>query len=258
MTAIGLVVHQARYDLTAFRRDPASVFFTAVLPVIFLSVLVAVFGGERLEGSGVRLSTYYVPGILALAVVSGTFVNLAMSITTLREDGVLKRLRGTPLPPWAFLAGRVASSLVLTSVVTVVLLAVGRVGYGVSLPGRTLPGFLLALLVGAASFSCLGVALTGVIPSTSAASAITTAVVLPLYFISGTFFPSESIPALLRGIADVFPIKHLAEALFASFDPATAGSGVATGDLAVVAAWGVAGLLFAVRFFAWTPRQQAG
>lgn len=249
-----MVVHQARYDLTAFRRDPASVFFTAVLPVIFLSVLVAVFGGERLEGRGVRLSTYYVPGILALAVVSGTFVNLAMAITTLREDGVLKRLRGTPLPPWVLIAGRVVSALALTAVVTVVLLLVGRLGYGVSLPGRTLPGFVLALLVGTAAFSCLGIALTGVIPSTSAASAITNAIVLPLYFVSGTFFPSESIPPFLTAVADVFPIKHLAAALFTSFDPATTGTGVATGDLAVVAVWGLVGAVVATRTFRWAPR----
>lgn len=253
MSAARLVVHQARYDLKTFWRNPAAVFFTAGMPVIFLTVLVSVFGDERLD-SGVRMSTYYVPGILALAVVSGTFVNLAMSLTTLREDGVLKRLRGTPLPPGVFIAGHVVSSLVLTATITVALLAVGRVAFGVSLPGRTLPGFLTALVLGAASFACLGIAVTALIPSSNAASPITNAIVIPLYFISGVFFASESIPPLMSRIADVFPVKHLAEALFTAFDPATHGLGLALGDLAVVAAWGAAGAVVAARTFRWTPR----
>ena len=254
MSAGRLVVHQARFDLKTFWRDPASVFFTAVLPVIFLTVLVSVFGSDVIEGRGVRMSTYYVPGILALAVVSGTFVNLAMALTTLREDGVLKRLRGTPMPPWAFIAGRVAAALALTATVTVALLAVGRIAFGVSLPVRTLPGFIAALVIGAASFACLGIAATGFIPTSSAASAITNAIVLPLYFISGVFFASDDIPPFLGRVADVFPVKHLAEALFTAFDPATTGAGLATGDLAVVALWGIAGAVVAVRTFRWTPR----
>lgn len=258
MTGVRLVAHQVRYDLTTFRRDSASVFFTAVLPVIFLVVFSTIFGNDTIEGRDVRLATYYVPGILALAVVSATFVNLAIWLTTLREDGVLKRLRGTPLPAWVFVAGRVATSFVLALILVVVLCVIGALAYDVDLPGRTLPGFLLTLFVGTAAFCCLGIAITSVIPTKSAASAITNAIVLPLYFISGTFFPVEDAPAWMRTVAAQFPIRHFNEALFTAFDPATSGTGLSRNNLVNMTIWGIAGAVFAVRNFRWTPRHEWG
>jgi len=165
VSGVRLVLHQLRYDLKAFVRNPAAMFFTAVLPVIFLVVFVAIFGNQTDELRGIKLSTYYVPGILALAVISATFVNLAISMTTLREDGVLKRMRGTPLPSWVVLAARVVQSFVLSTVLVILLATIGRLVYGVSLPTRTLPAFIVTLFVGAAAFSCLGLAMLGFIPS---------------------------------------------------------------------------------------------
>lgn len=254
MSDARLVAHQARYDIRTFVRDPTATFFTLALPVVFLVLFVTIFGSQRLE-SGVETSTYYVPGIVALAVVSATFVNLSISLTQQRESGILKRVRGTPLPPWVFLAGRLVTAVVLGLLMAVLLVALGRLLYGVAVPGATAVGFVVALVVGATAFCALGVAVTAVIPTEAAAPAVANAVTLPLYFVSGIFIPAESIPGWLLTVADVFPVKPFADALFTAFDPRTSGVGLSGPDLAVVAAWGVAGALVAARTFGWTPRR---
>jgi ABC-2 type transport system permease protein len=138
----------------------------------------------------------------------------------------------------------------------VVLVAViGKLVYDVSLPDQTIPAMLVTLAVGAFTFCCLGFALTAAIPSEDAAPAVSNAVVLPLYFISGIFIPDSEIPSGVLHFADLFPIRHFFEAFFAAWDPNTAGAGFEWGDLAVVAAWGFAGLAIALRFFRWEPRR---
>jgi ABC-2 type transport system permease protein len=251
-----LVWHQYRYDRRTFWRDPASVFFTVALPLIFLLLFVSVFGNQTttVQGRQLKVSTYYVPGIITLSVISATFFNLAISVTISREQGLLKRLRSTPLPPSAFFGGRILNATVVTLLMVVVVVGIGRLLYGVAVPTATLPGALLALVVGAGAFCALGLALTAVIPSEGAAPAITNAIILPLYFISGVFLPDEVLPVAVRQVADIFPVKHLFQSLLTAFDPNVRGPGVAAGDIAIVAAWGVAGLLVAARTFRWTPR----
>jgi ABC-2 type transport system permease protein len=253
MTA--LVWHQFRYDQKAFWRDPASVFFTVMLPVIFLFIFATIFGNDTIdELGGVKVTTYYVPAIISLAVISATFVSPAMSLVEDRENGVLKRVRGTPLPSAVFIAGRVGNAIVVSLVMVVVVTILGRLVYGVEVPTETIPGVVVTLVVGAASFACLGFAMTAIIPSQDAAPAITNAIALPLYFISGIFIPENEIPDGVLSVADVFPVRHFFEAFFAAFDPATTGVGIEWGELAIVAAWGLAGLLLAIRFFRWAPR----
>jgi len=250
---------QLRCDLKVFVRNPAAIFFTAILPVIFLCLFVAIFGNERDESLGnIRVATLQVPAFIALAVVSASFVGLAIGLVSVREAGVLKRIRGTPAPPWIVFAGRVGTSIVMATVVSVVLLAIGAVAFGVTVPTSTLPGLLTALAVGAFAFSALGIAYTRAIRSEDAAPAMTNAVVLPLYFISGVFIPASQLPKGLRDVADVLPVKPFVDALTVAFDPRTTGAGIAGADLAVLAAWGVVGLIVAIRSFAWTPLQQGG
>jgi ABC-2 type transport system permease protein len=255
MSGPRLVWHQFRYDQKVFWRNPAAVFFTVMLPVIFLLIFATIFGNETIEQrGGVKTTTYYVPAIITLAVVSATTVNLAIQLTRSREDGVLKRVRGTPLPASVFFAGRVGNAMVVSILMLALLTLLGRVVYGVEVPLETLPAVLLALAVGAGAFCCLGIALTAIIPSEDAAPAITNATVLPLYFLSGVFIPDSEIPSGVLSFADAFPIRHFFEAFFSAFDPATTGSGIEPGHLAVVAAWGLAGLIAALLWFRWTPR----
>jgi ABC-2 type transport system permease protein len=255
MTAVQLAAHQFRYDQKTFWRNPASVFFTVALPLIFLLIFATIFGNDELEELGnLKTTTYYIPAILTLAIVSATLQSLAFQLITDRESGILKRGRGTPMPSWVFFAGRVGNSLVISVLMLIVVPAVGRVLYGVSIPWDHLPAVVVTLAIGAASFCCLGIAMTAVIPSENAAPAITNATVLPLYFLSGIFIPETEIPDGVLHVADAFPIRHFFEAFFAAWDPQTVGSGFEWGHLAIVAGWGVLGLVLAIRFFRWTPR----
>jgi ABC-2 type transport system permease protein len=253
MSAAALAAHQFRYDQKSFWRNPGAVFFTVALPVIFLFLLEEIFGSDTLEQINLDTSIYYVPAILTLGVVSATLQSIAIRLTVDRESGILKRGRGTPLPSWVFFAGRVGNSLVISALMLVIVPGIGRLVYGVSIPWEHLPAILVTLAVGAASFCCLGIALTAVIPNEDAAPAISNVAVLPLYFLSGVFIPETEIPDGILKIADFFPIRQFFEAFFAAWNPATDGAGFEWGHLAIVAAWGVAGLLLAIRFFRWTP-----
>ena len=255
-----MLVAQLRADLKVFVRNPAALFFTAILPVVFLCLFVSIFGNESAgeEYGDLRISTLQVPAFIALAVVSASFVGLAIGLVSVREAGVLKRVRGTPAPPWIVFAGRIGTAIVSATIVTTLLIAIGAIAFGVRVPTATLPGLVAALAVGAFTFCALGIAYTRVISSEDAAPAMTNAVVLPLYFISGVFVPVSQLPAGLRHVADVLPVKPFVDALTIAFDPRTSGAGFAAGDLAILAAWGLAGLLVAVRTFGWTPRHQAG
>jgi ABC-2 type transport system permease protein len=248
-----LVLHQFRFDQKTFWRDPASVFFTVMLPVIFLLIFATIFGNETVEGLGVKTTTYYVPAIVTLAVVSATLVSLAINLVEARENGILKRGRGTPLPPWVFIAGRVGNSLVISLLMLVLVTAIGNAVYGVDVPWERLPAVLVTIAAGAAAFSCLGVALSAAIPSQAAAPAITNASVLPLYFLSGVFIPESEIPDGILTFASVFPVRPFFEAFYSAFT-STSGAGFEWGSLAVVAAWGAAGLIVALKAFRWTPR----
>ena len=254
MNGLALVAHQFRYDQKAFWRNPASVFFTVMFPVIVFLILAVVFNGETVNvRGGVEATTYYVPAIMSLSIISATMQTLAMTLVIAREDGRLKRGRGTPMPPWVFIAGRVGNSIVVALMMLVLLAAIGGVLYGVSVPWERLPQILLTLVVGAASFCCLGIALTAAIPSQDAAAAIVNALLLPLYFLSGVFIPEDQLPGGVISFADIFPVRHFFDAFFDAYVPA-GGPAVSWDNLAVVAAWGIAGLLLAIRFFRWTPK----
>ncbi len=255
MTGLALVLHQFRYDQKAFRRNPASLFFTVAFPVILLLIFATVFGGQTVNvRGGIKTTAYYVPAIITLSVVSATMQSLAMSLVIAREDGRLKRGRGTPMPPWVFIAGRIGNSIVVALMMLALIAAIGRLLYGVAIPWGQLPAILVTLVVGAAAFCCLGIALTAAIPSQDAAAPIVNALLLPLYFLSGVFIPDDQLPNGVIHFADAFPIRHFFEAFFNAYIPSGGGSGVEWGSLAIVAAWGVVGLLLAVRFFRWTPR----
>jgi ABC-2 type transport system permease protein len=254
MSGPGLVLHQFRYEQKVFWRSPAAVFFTVMFPVIFLLIFASLFGDTRIEELGIETATYYVPGIITLAVVSATLVNVAMRIVEMRESGRLKRMRGTPLPTWAYIGGRIGNAFVVSLLMVVIVTVLGDVLYGVPIPTETVPALLVTLIVGTFAFCSLGLALSIVIPSEQAAAPITNFTVLPLYFLSGVFVPETEIPDGVLTFASVFPIRPFFEAFLTAYDPLTVGAGFDWGHLAVVAAWGVAAALVTARWFRWAPR----
>ena len=198
-------------------------------------------------------STFYVPSIVALSVIGACYTNVAMGISFSRDAGVLKRIRGTPLPAWSLLFGKVFHSVLVAMLLVAIVTAAGVLFYDVDPPTNTMPAFLLALIVGAAAFCTLGLAVTAVIPNADAAPAIVQASILPLLFISDVFIPLRDAPVWLTTFADVFPIRHFSLALHTSFNPFETGAGFEFVHLLVMAGWLLAGLVVAIRFFKWEP-----
>jgi ABC-2 type transport system permease protein len=258
--SLALVLHQARFDLRGFLRNRLARFFTLALPVLFLVIFVSVFGNDSIDtGSGhVKASTYYVPGISAMAVIAASFVNLVISVVVLREEGILKRRRATPMPAWALISGRTLTAIGVSLTSMVVLLLVGRFAYGVRLPTRTIPGVAITAVVGSISFCVLAYALSTAITNEDAAQPMVQAIVLPLYFISGVFIPAVQLPSWLQHVAQVFPVYHLANGLHHAYDPAATGIGLVWSDLAVLGIWAMIGVVVALRRFSWLPKAAAG
>ena len=246
------LLHQLKYDLLIFRRNPAATFFTVVLPLIFLVLFTQIFGNEELD-SGRKASTFYVPGIMALSIISATMVNVAITMTARRERGILKRFRGTPLNPTNFVASQALAGMIISFVMAVIVIGVGRILFGVSVVAVGVVPMLISILLGAAAFSSLGLALTAIIPSEDAAPAVTNAIALPLYFISDIFIVSESGLGWITDVANFFPVIHLGKALSESFNPFVTETPWPWKHWLVIAGWGLFGLLVTRFKFRWTP-----
>ena len=255
MSALLLTARQIRYESRAFWRNPAAAFFTFAFPLIFMVIFNVLFGGEQRPGETYRAADFFTPAIIALSVITACYTNLAMSVTTARDLGILKRIRGTPLPTSIYLAGRIGNALIVTTLLVVIVSAFGYVAYGVQLPVARLAEVLLVLIVGAATFSVLGLAVSGLIPNADAAPAVVNASILPLLFISNVFVEvGPNFPSWLDTISKLFPIRHFADALIAAWDPRPGAAGLHAGPLLVIMVWFVAGVLVAARTFSWEPR----
>ena len=255
MNTLRLTGIQFRYVNKAFWRNPASAFFTFAFPLMFLVIFTALLGHStvNLGDRTINTSTYYVASMACFSVITACFNNIASAVSFQREDGILKRAHGTPLPSAAFLGARIAHAVGVAVLLVVITAAFGRAVYQADVPtGLTLLRFLVTLLVGAAAFCALGLAATAVIPNADAAAPVVNAIILPLEFLSGIFIPfGNNTPAWILWIAKVFPVRHFVLAMQAGF----IGTAFSWTDVLVVAAWGVGGMLLAIRFFSWEPRQ---
>jgi ABC-2 type transport system permease protein len=243
-----LAIWQVRYEQRAFWRNRARAFFAFLLPIVFLLIFGSIYHGQRTGADRIPYDAYFVPGILTYGVIATTFINIAISTAILRDNGVLKRMRGTPLPRWAYVAGRVGSATITTLEMTVLTLVIGRLAYGVNVRVSTLPGLLISLALGTACFTTLGIGIVRFISNADAAPAIVNIAILPLTFISGVWFDTNRIAAGLRDVAAVFPIHALADAMQYAFNPYTRGAGIKADDLLTLAIWLAVGVFLMVRF----------
>jgi ABC-2 type transport system permease protein len=254
MNAAAMTLNQFRYVNKAFWRNPASAFFTFAFPLMFLAIFTALLGNGDIVvgGRAISLSTYYVAGMTSFAVITACYNNIAISLTFQRDLGVLKRTNGTPLPTAIYLTARVLHALAVSVLLVAITVAFGNLLYDASIPaGADLARFLAVLAVGAASFCALGFAVTAIIPNADAAAPIVNATILPVLFLSGIFIPiGDNAPSWLAWTARVFPVKHFADGIQAGF----VGTAFHWSDMLIVAGWGLAGLLLAIRFFSWEPR----
>ncbi len=253
MNDAALAAAQARYALKGFLREPRALIFTVVMPLFLLVILNGIFHGNssffRLR---VPFAAYYTPAIISYQIMLAGYSSLLIAVTTERERGMLKRLRGTPMPSWVFLAGEIIRTIVVVAVTVVVLAAVGVLAYHVHIQARTVIGLAVYTVTGTACMCALGLASTRVCATTDAAAAAGPFVSLILGFISGVFIPAPVMPAWLLDAGKLFPLEHLARGLQQAF--AVPGStGITAVNLAALAGWGAAGLTVCLVSFRWEP-----
>ena len=243
----GTAWRQFRLERRMFWRNPTAAFFGFLLPLLLLAMFGAVFSDQQEDLNVI------VPGIAGMAVMSSTFVSLAYTMTFLRERGILKRLRGTPLPSSAYLAGIAANAITNTVLQVGVVLLAGRAFFGIPWPGDWL-ALLVFLAAGVICFASLGVALSHAIPNSESAPAYVNAVFLPMLMLAGVFYDEANAPVVLRDVAQVLPLTHLVDGLSGAIVHGE-GVGAHASALLVLALWTVVGLVLAIRGFSWDARR---
>jgi ABC-2 type transport system permease protein len=250
---VKLFVHEVRTEQLLFWRNREGAFFTFFLPIIFFLIFGSIYGDSRITKEHIRAAPFLEAGMIGYGVASTAFAGLAITMVIRRESGVLKRIRATPLPPATYLLAVLASTFIVFLIEASLIVVIGRLLFDVAVPRR--PGSLLVLLiVGAACFAAMGLCLSGFVRSAEGSSAVVNFVYLPMAIISGTFFTPKEYPAFLRAIADVLPLTYFTKV---TRDVMVRGHHVwhDTGSIAVIAAWGLIGLIAALRGFRWQPRE---
>jgi ABC-2 type transport system permease protein len=258
VTGLRTALHLTRFSVKDIRRNPRVLVFTLAFPVILLVLFDSIFAKEGDTatvpgGHDLSLDAYFVAGILAYTITLSCFSTLSISLVAQRESGQLKRLRGTPMPPWSFIAAQIARSIVLVAVMSFLLLVLGRVAFGVHIRAESVAGLVVYIVVGAATMCALGIAVTAFMPNADAAGTIPPFTAVLLSFISGVFIPVDQLPDWLAAIGRFFPLAHLATGLQTALSPDASGIGVTWRNLFVLAVWGLAGIFVAVRRFTWSP-----
>ena len=247
-------MHQARYELLTAGRNPRARFFTFILPVLLLVIFAGVFHGTTaVDGVQVKLSRYFLAGILTMAIVLACYANLVTAITTLRETGVLKRRRAAPVPAMVLVGAQAVNALITVATMTTILLVVARVLYGIALAPGAIAAIACTAAIGAVAFASIGYAVSGLIGSPEAAQPIVQATTMPLWFLSGVLIPTEQLSGPLRSVGSIFPIEHLGAGLHLASIHATFASAISITNLVVLAAWGAAAAAFAAWRFSWLP-----
>ena len=247
--SLKLLIHQIRYEQLSFWRNPQSVFFTFVLPVTIIVIFGMVFNTGHGESFFYGLSglQYFTPTVAALSVLGACYGQLAITLAIRRQNGILKRLYATPLPAWTYFLGLLAHCVMTSAIEVALIIGTGAL-YGVPLPTHW-AAIVATLVLGAASFCALGVAVASLIRNADAAPAVVQFIQFPLVFISGSYFPIHS--GVLNNIAGLLPMQPFNQALLGPFAQHT---GFKWHQLGVLLAWGVAGASIAVRRFRWDPR----
>jgi ABC-2 type transport system permease protein len=257
---------RTRQELRVFARERDAVFFIFLYPILMLAIFATVFGKQNpFAGTAVHatFAQYFLPGMIATGVMLSSFQSLALFIAVERDEGVLKRLRGTPLPASSYFLGKVGQVLVITLVQTGLLLVVAALMFHVPMPtdaGRWWT-FTWVLVLGTAAGAVCGVAFSSVPRSGKSASAVVTPIVLVLQFISGVFFQFDQLPHWMQDLASLFPLKWMAQGMRSVFLPDAAaplvepsGSWQHGATAAILVGYLVVGLVLGARTFRWLRR----
>lgn len=249
-------------EIKAFFREKASLIFTLAFPVMLLILFGSIFGGDNQVVKGVRFVDYFVPGMIAAGVLASCFQNLAITIPIERDSGLLKRLRGTPMPKSAYFVGKIALVILLSFIQVILMLIVGLIFFGISLPASANQWlvFLGVFLLGIATCTLLGIAFSSVPKNGESGPAIVTPIALLLQFISGVFIAFMALPLWLQQVGAVFPLKWMAQGMRYAFLPdqaklAEAGHQWYLGrGWLILGIWLVVGLVLCVTTFRWRTK----
>jgi ABC-2 type transport system permease protein len=256
---------QTLHQLRLFSRRPAAMFFIIIMPLLMFIVFTVLFGNELIPGTQVTTAQFYAPALAVFGAVQACYTYLAVSTANARDQGVLKRVRGTPLEPITYILARIFAATAIAITAVLVVMIAGILFFGVTVFPEKLPMAGLALLTGCFSFAALGMLVCALSRSSETTQAVVSATLLPLAFISDVFIrPFREIPQWVTTLADIFPLKHFSIAFSHAFRADKAGTGFAwiTGDeiyaalpnLAVMAAWGIAAAAIAAYTFKWDPK----
>ena len=250
----GLLWRQIRSQTTTFWRTPVAAFFTLALPVIFLLLFSLFFGDETVNG--VPFAQFFTPAIAVFAAVSATFTNLAIRTALSRDQGILKRVRGTPLPAWIYMAGRIGSAVWVALISIILMFSLGWALYDFQIVWDNLVVAMFVFIVGMATFSTLGLSVCALVRNSEAVPAVAQAVILPMAFISDIFIQTDGAPAWLTTLGDILPLKAFVVLFSNAFNPFHTGAILGWGEIGTMAAWLAVGLVITTRFFTWDPRGQ--
>jgi len=247
---VRLVRHRLKWEQRLFWRSREAAVFVFLFPILLFTLLTAVYNG-RIDGR--PAASVLLAGMIGYGAANTAFAGLAITLVTRRELGILKRIRGTPLPPAVYLTAVLISITIVFAIQVVSLFVLGRLLKSPPWPSQLL-SLGLALALGAAAFAALGLAITGFIRSQEGSSAVLNVIVLPMAFLSGSFGPTRHYPAVLRAIAAVLPLKYLLDLIKGIY---LHGQQIwdQPGAVAVLAAWGLFGMVVALRTFRWEPRE---
>jgi ABC-2 type transport system permease protein len=249
---------RVRLEVKVFFRDKQSVVFVFSLPAVLLVLLGSIFRGQA-AGHGMSVGTLFAAGLIGSGIASTSFQYLGIGIATERDQGMLKRLYGTPMNRWAYFIGKTGLVLVCTMAETALLIAVGMLIDNLRLPTSAERWWTFAwvFVLGTVCFSLLGIAISSVARSARSAPAV---IILPftvLQFISGVYVPATLVPPWLREIASFFPLKWICQGLRSVFLPQQAVALEPAGSwehgriALVLLAWIAAGLVLCLTTFRW-------
>ena len=245
-TELRMLGRQTRHELVSLRRTPITLILSIGLPLLFFVLLSALIGNEVVDPTqGVRLVQFLAPGMASFGVVMATFSFLAVGLAEARANGVIKRQAGTPVPRWVMIGGRMGAALVLGLTSTALVITTGVLFYDLVVPRRSMAAVLVTLLVASACFSALGLALAMSLPTMQLTLAVSNGVVIPLAFVSDMFMVGAQMPPALSTIGWLFPLKHLTALFSDALNPHLTGSGFELDHLAVIALWGLLGVVVA-------------
>ncbi len=250
----GLVVRQVGFEQLSFWLNPIGALMTIAFSVVFL-ILLGATAGKSTVGSygGIKLLDYYVAGFCGYGVMASCFTILAITLVNRRETGLLKRLRLSPLPTWMAMDALIINAIIVAALGVVLLLTVGWLGYGVSVPAHWAP-FIVTLLVAMVCYSAMGVGVSTLVPNQDSAGPIVSLTFFILVALSGLWFPIAPGSGLAT-FADFFPIRHLIDALVGSFTGQPGTPYWPWRDLGVMLIWGVGGIVVGLRRWSWSPKR---